>query len=110
MNYLKTKINTDIVEWKRKIIFSVLLIFLLCSFFLYAYFIKSVVKATVLREKLEADKADLVYKIGDMEFELINEKEKVNIELAYKLGYQDSERTHYLVGGSNNHLSLNNEI
>jgi len=83
------------IETNTKLIITALLVLVLCLSVLYGVFVRETVVNVVEREETEALIAELVSEIGELEFEYIEEKNTINIDLAYELGFRDISNASY---------------
>ena len=81
---------------KEKTIFWTLLGILLLSACFYMYFINSTIHNVVARQNLENEAGKLTFQIGNKEFQYITKRNSVNLQLAYSLGFKETEVKQYI--------------
>lgn len=75
------------------------------------YCINATIHNVVGREKLESDATQLTLSIGSHEFQYISMRNKINLQLAYSLGFKDADTKTFISKKSLNYVSyLSNEI
>lgn len=84
------------IQNNTKTIITALLIGVLLLSVVYVLFVRSAVMNVVMREKTEAEITRLVAHIGELEFDYIEQKNNVTIDLAYEMGYSDITDTSYV--------------
>ncbi len=86
------KINTKNIE--QKLVWGVfgLLVFSAIS---YVYFVNQTILNIVARENLEADIVVMNSEISELEFEYIAQKNKITLNYAYSLGYEDADNVKF---------------
>lgn len=109
MNNAVAKINIEVIDRYQKLIFYALVGSIAILSILYFYFINSIIFNVAAREDLEIKRTELAYDMSEREFALVNEKKKIDIELAHELGYKDDTKPQYFARGGQGSLSLNNE-
>lgn len=75
---------------REKYIFWTLVwtVFFLAGFYMYC--VRTTISNIVARQNSENESSTLTLKIGNEEFEYINKRNAVTLELAYTLGFKDS--------------------
>ena len=63
---------------------------------LYMYFINATVHNVIAHQNLENQSSQLTLVIGNEEFQYINARNSVNLELAYSLGFKDAKVKSYI--------------
>lgn len=103
MDTLRSYFNT--IE-KEKIAFSVLLVALLATALLYAYFVNQTVLNVVARKNIEENMTQTHARIGEMEFEYMKLKESLTIEKAFALGLEVNENKRFVSRSTSDTLTL----
>lgn len=89
------KVYSFIQNNTRTLITALLILALLLAA-LYGVLVRSAVLNVVEREQVEAEITRLVTHIGELEFDYIDQKNDVTIDLAYEMGYSDITDTSYI--------------
>ena len=80
----------------QKKLFWLSTIFALFLFVTYIFSVNATVFNTAKRIKLEKEIAFLNYKISEMEFQVLSEKNDINLELAYSMGFKEAEDVKFI--------------
>ena len=81
---------------REKTLFWTLLCVLFLSASLYIYFINATVHNVVARQNLEDQSSGLTLTIGSEEFQYINSRNTINLDLAYSLGFKETKVKSYI--------------
>jgi hypothetical protein len=84
--------NTRVIHLPQyKHLFFILLAISLLSLGLYVFGIHKTVRNVVEREMMETELTHLTAEIGEKEFAYIALKNKINLEMAYAMGFEQTE-------------------
>ena len=93
---------------REKYIFWTLLgTLFICAGF-YIYFINATIHNAVAVQNLESEASSLTVGLGAREFEYITKRSAVTVELAYSLGFKDTEVKSYISKKSNSAFAFLN--
>ncbi len=84
---------------REKTIFWALIWVLLLGMGFYMYFINTTVHNVVARQNNETEATRLTMAIGSQEFKYIEEKNAVTLELAYSLGFKETDQKTFIAQG-----------
>jgi len=91
---------------REKTIFWSLLIVLVMAVGFYMYFINTTVRNVVASQDLEAKITQLNLAISSKEFQYINNRNAVTINLAYSMGFKDASAKTYINEKSTKEVSF----
>ena len=96
----------------QKRIFYGLLVLLLVLFGLYGYFVSKSITNVLLREETEQDILAVNSDISELEFKYLDQKNMINLDLAYEWGFSDISDKTFVTRASvfTERLTVSNEI
>ena len=81
---------------REKTLFWTLLGVFFLSVGFYIYFVNMTIHNTVTLENLENKSSQISFNIGTKEFQYINLRNSITVELAYSLGFKDTGVKNYI--------------
>ena len=78
------------IQKEKSIFWTLLGILFLCSVF-YMYCINTTIHNVVVRQNAENEASQLTLSIGNKEFQYITARNTVTLQLAYSLGFKETE-------------------
>ncbi len=94
------------LQINEKKIFWTLLSILLLSICFYMYFINTTVRNVIATQNIESKISQLNLSISNKEFKYISEKNSINMNLAYSMGFKDASSKIYITEKSTKSVSL----
>jgi len=86
---MKRRSNTATCALERRV-FWIFISVIVVLLGLYGYFVSKPIINVIIREEIEQDLAKAGAHISSLEYDYIEKKNNINLELAYELGFQDA--------------------
>jgi len=90
--FLKIKI----LKLDQRKLFFLCFVFVLFLISVYLFSVNATVFNVAERTKVEKDINILEHKIGELEFELIDERSNIDMELAYSFGFEEATQIKFI--------------
>jgi len=103
MSYSTKTISYEV----RSYVFWAIASLIVCFAASYIFAINSAIRNTALRQNLETEVAALTAKQSSLEFAYIEQKNKINIDLAYEQGFKEVSNPVYVSLTSGNSFTYN---
>ena len=105
----RSKATTCVLERRAFWIFVIVIIALMG---LYGYFVSKSIINVIIREEIEQDLARVNAHISSLEYDYIEKKNNINLELAYELGFEDTSSKKFVTRKSllGKRLTVSDEI
>jgi len=91
-----SKIKSNIFKTIRRKLFPVSVLLVFSLVFLYLFSINGTILNTSKRAQIEHQSDILKYKIGELEFNLIAQKNNLSLELAQSIGFNEAQTIKFI--------------